>query len=88
MRTGDVLSKLLLGLFACFLAIFFTFDLVTALLSASVPATAEPASANESATQATTIAGEGPDSLKLLIRSLQSFREASLLPAAPTPREI
>ena len=43
----------------CFFAIFFTFDLLTPLLRVEVPATAEPTSASESATTATTIAGEG-----------------------------
>jgi hypothetical protein len=46
-------------LLICFFAIFFTFLLLIALVVASGPATAVPASAATSASTATMIAGDG-----------------------------
>ncbi len=54
-------SRLFSTFLACFLEIFFTFDLLIARSRLSVPATAVPTSANESAITATIIAGDGRD---------------------------
>jgi hypothetical protein len=51
------------SLLICFVAIFFTFFLLIALVVVSVPASAVPASAATSASAATMIAGDGSEVL-------------------------